>query len=349
MQINGDLLILNLLNFLLLQMKRVIIDCDPGNGIPGANIDDGLALALAIASPKISLELVTIVAGNTPADIGYRVAQDLVNRLKLDIPVFKGEVRAIQEPPEPWRKALDHRVHELNLTHLWQNVSQPPPLVPPEQSAIDAIGELVCNNPGEITLVVIGPLTNVALAMQRYPNLARSVAEIAIMGGVFAVDNYLKDTNFGLDPEAAHIVLTSGAKVTLVSMDVTTQTLMTYQDLDRIANLDTPIARYIAETSRPWMDYSIITRNLTGCWVHDVLVVAWLIDQRVAIASDYRVDVELHTGPTRGKSWRYEPPLRLAVGIDESAGGMVHMLKSVNNQMLLYMLEQAISTFSNIE
>lgn len=330
-------------------MKRVIIDCDPGNGIPGANVDDGLALALAIASPKISLELITIVAGNTPADIGYRVAQDLVNRLELNIPVFKGEVRAIREPPEPWRKVLDQRVHELNLTHLWHNVSQPPPLVAPDQSAVDAIGELICNNPGEITLIVIGPLTNAARAIQRYPNLAESVTEIAIMGGVFAVDNYLKDTNFGLDPEAAHIVLTSGAKITLVPMDVTTQTLMTHLDLNRIADLDNPLARYIAETSRPWMDYSIITRNLTGCWIHDVLVVAWLIDQRVATATDYRVDVELHAGLSRGKSWRYQPPLRLAIGIDESAGGMVHMLTNVDNQTLLSMVEQALSTFPKTE
>lgn len=79
-------------------MKRLIIDCDSGNGIPGANIDDSLALALAISSVDISLELITTVAGNTPADIGYRVAKDLMNRLGLKIPVHKGECNALQEP-----------------------------------------------------------------------------------------------------------------------------------------------------------------------------------------------------------------------------------------------------------
>jgi len=324
-------------------MKRVIIDCDPGNGIAGANVDDGLALALAIASPDISLEMITTVAGNTPVDVGYRVAQDLLNRLGLTIPVYKGESQALQEPPEPWRQVLDQRVHQLNLTYLWQGVRQPSAQDTPTHAAVDAIGQLICDNPGEITLVAIGPLTNVARAMQRYPQLAESVAEIAIMGGVFALDDYLKDTNFGLDPEAAHQVLTSGANITLVPMDVTTQTLMTHQDLDRIAQIDKPLARFVSETFRPWIDYSITTRNLPGCWIHDALVVAWLLNQRVATASDYYADVELHAGPTRGKSWRYRQPLRVNVGIPQPAGGLVHVLQTVDNPLLLTMLEQALA------
>lgn len=202
------------------------------------------------------------------------------------------------------------------------------------------MGQLICENPGEVTLVAIGPLTNVARAMQRYPQLAKSVAEIAIMGGVFAVDNYLKDTNFGLDPEAADIVLNSGAKITIVPMDVTTQTLLTHQDLDRITKIDTPLARFISETTHPWIDYSMMTRNLTGSWIHDVLVVAWLLDHRVATATDYRMGIELRAGATRGKSWRYRHPLRVSVGIDESAGTLVQILNSVDNQRLLNLLEE---------
>lgn len=205
------------------------------------------------------------------------------------------------------------------------------------------MGQLICENPGEITLIAIGPLTNVARALQRYPQLAKSVAEIAIMGGVFAVDNYLKDTNFGIDPEAANIVLNSGANITIVPMDVTTQTLLTHQDLDRITKSSTPLARFISETTHPWINYSMITRNLTGAWIHDVLAVAWLLDRRVATATDYRMGIELHAGPTRGKSWRYCPPLRLSVGIDESAGAQVQILNSVDNQQLLDLLEEAFN------
>lgn len=210
-----------------------------------------------------------------------------------------------------------------------------------EPNAIDAMGQLICENPGAITLIAIGPLTNIALAIQRYPNLAQSVAEIVIMGGVFAVDNYLKDTNFGIDPEAANIVLNSGAKITIVPMDVTTQTLFTFEDLDRMTKINKPLTRYINETTRPWISFSIITRNLPGTWIHDVLTVAWLLDQSVANVTDYRMGIELHSGPTRGKSWRYRSPLRVSVGIEESAGALVKILTSVDNQKLLSILENA--------
>ncbi|XP_031636772.1 uncharacterized protein LOC116349476 [Contarinia nasturtii] len=324
-------------------MKRIIIDCDPGNGVAGANVDDGLALALAIASLNITLELITIVAGNTPATVGYRVAHNLVKRLGLSIPVRMGATKGLKEPLEQWREVLDHNVDHLNLTHLWHGVPQPPNVTPPEteENAIDAIGRLILNNPGEITLIGIGPLTNIAMAIQRYPKLVESVAEIAIMGGVFNVDNYLKDTNFGIDPEAAKIVLNSGANITIVPMDVTTQTMLTHESLERITKIDKPLTRYIYETTRPWIDYSMKTRNLPGSWIHDALVVASLIDPRVATTKEYRMDIELRDGPTRGKCWRYCNPLRVSVGIDGSAGALVNMLQSVDNQHLLNMIQQA--------
>ena len=101
-------------------MKRLIIDCDPGNGITGANVDDGLAIALALSAPEISLELITTVAGNTQSEIGYSVAKDLIERLGQSVPVIKGADAALSEPSAPWRSALDLRVHSHQLAHLWQ-------------------------------------------------------------------------------------------------------------------------------------------------------------------------------------------------------------------------------------
>lgn len=324
-------------------MKRLIIDCDPGNGITGANVDDGLALALALGSTNVSLELITTVAGNTPCEQGFNVAKDLVERLGLSVPVIKGADRALVEPPEPWREALDNHVINNNLAHLWQGVRQPRVFSPPKEEAAEAIAKLICANPGQITLVAIGPLTNVALAMERYPEMIDAVQEIAIMGGVFALDDYIKDTNFGLDPEAAQKVLTSGASITLVPMDVTTQTLMTHNDLNRIAKLDTTLAKFVTETFRPWLDYSIQTRKIPGCWIHDALVIAWLLNQQVATAADYFVDVELRPGQTRGKAWRYRQPLRVDVGIDAPGGGLVHVLQTVDNRLLIALLEKALA------
>ncbi|RAH30015.1 nucleoside hydrolase [Pantoea agglomerans] len=322
-------------------MKRIIIDCDPGNGIAGANTDDGLAIALALASPALSLELITTVAGNTPCEVGARVAKDLIVRLGLSIPVIQGATQALQEDPAPWRETLDNRVNQLALGEMWQGVRQPADIAADAFDAADAIGKLICDNPGEITLVAIGPLTNVALAMQRYPAMADAVAEIVIMGGVFTLDDYIKDTNFGLDPEAAHQVLHSGAAVTLVPMDVTTQTLLTQQDLTRLTAVDHPLTEFVRDTLRPWIDYSMATRQLAGCWIHDALVVAWLLNQRVASGIDYRVDIELRPGATRGKSWRYRQPLRLTVGVPEQCGASVHVLHRVDNTLLLSIIEQA--------
>lgn len=324
-------------------MKRVIIDCDPGNGVVGANVDDGLALALAIGSPGISLEMITIVAGNTPSQTGFNVAKALLARLELDVPVYKGANRALAEPPQPWREALDNRVWHTQLAHFWQDVLPPRAYQAPDEEAADAMGRLICANPGKITLVAIGPLTNVALALERYPQMAEAVQEIAIMGGVFALDDFIKDTNFGLDPEAARRVLTCGACITLVPMDVTTRTMLTHADLQRITAPDTPLARFVGETLRPWLDYSMQTRRLPGCWIHDALVVAWLIDQRVATAADYYVDVELRPGMTRGKSWRYRLPLRVDTAVGELTGGLAHVLQTVDNARLLAMLEQALA------
>jgi len=324
-------------------MKRLIIDCDPGNGIAGANVDDGLALALALAAPGISLELVTTVAGNTPSAVGYNVAKDLMARVGRTLPVVRGSTQALQEPSGPWRDALDNSVHKRQLTHLWQGVRPPLEFQPPEQQAADAIGQLICANPGEITLVAIGPLTNVALAIERYPQMITAVREIVIMGGVFALDDFIKDTNFGFDPEAAHRVLNSGANITLVPLDVTTQTLMTHDDLDRIEQLDTPLANFVCETFRPWIDYSISTRGLGGCWIHDALVIAWLLDPCVATSTQYYTDVELRAGRTRGKTWRYKQPLRLDVAIAPPTSGLVNILQTVDNRLLLGIIEMHLS------
>ncbi|WP_395607450.1 nucleoside hydrolase [Pseudomonas sp. B22129] len=321
-------------------MKRLIIDCDPGNGVAGANVDDGLALALALAAPELSLELVTTVAGNTPSAVGYNVARDLMARVGRAIPVVQGSTQPLAEPDAPWREALDNGVHRRQLAHLWQDVRKPQAFQAPALQAADAIGQLICANPGEITLVAIGPLTNVALALQRYPGMAAAVHQIVIMGGVFALDDYIKDTNFGFDPEAAHQVLTSGANITLVPLDVTTQTLLTHADLSRIASPGTPLAAFIRETFRPWIDYSMATRGLAGCWIHDALVIAWLLDTGVASATEYFVEVELREGRTRGKTWRYKQPLRLDVGIAAAVGKPVNVLQTVDNRRLLGLIER---------
>ena len=328
-------------------MKRIVIDCDPGNGIAGANIDDGLALALALAADSIKLELITIVAGNTPRDTGFQVAHQLMQELNQSIPVVKGAAQALLEPAAPWREQLDNNVRKQGLLSLWDNLPPLPPLNDHSAPhAAQAIGELVCKNPGEITVVAIGPLTNIAHTIQLYPDFARSVAEIVIMGGVFQLDSYLKDTNFAVDPEAAKIVIESGANITLAPLDVTTQTLLTHQDLDKLQSFANPLADFIVRTSRPWIDYSIQTRQLAGCWIHDVLCVAKLIDESIVTSSPYIVDVSTARDCTRASSRRWkEGALRLTVGMPPVSHQPVNVMEQVDNQRLLEIIFNALGQY----
>ncbi|HHD7738389.1 TPA: nucleoside hydrolase [Providencia rettgeri] len=312
---------------------RVIIDCDPGNGVVGANVDDGLALALAIAAPEIKLEMITTVSGNTPSEIGFDVASHLVHSLGENIPVYRGASSALVETSAPWRELLDNGAERAQLTHLWDGLPPIPSLPKSIPEAALRIGELVCQNPKQITIIAIGPLTNIAIAMQLFPDMAQNVAEIVIMGAVFNVPGYLKDTNFGIDPEAAYAVLNSEANLTLVPMDVTVQTQMVHEDLDKLAQIDTPLSHFLVATMRPWMDYSRATRHLAGCWIHDVLTVAWLLDKSLVTYDKKHVGIELQ-GALRGKSFCYDA-LRLRVGVPEPKTKPVTVLQSVDNSGLL--------------
>ena len=324
--------------------KRLIIDCDPGNGVPGANVDDGIALALALASPELTVDMITTVAGNTPSAIGWQVAMSLLNAVGLTLPVYQGATQALAEPAEPWRHLLDRRAHADIVNTLWHNTPQPLDFGRPTENAVEAMAHHICRHPGEITLVALGPLTNVALALHHYPDMAHCVRDIVIMGGTFDVAGYLKDTNVGMDPEALHVVLHSGAPLTLVPLDVTTKTMLMPEDMRRFTEIDTPLARYLATTVAPWLAYSMSERRLPGCWLHDVLTVAWLLDREVATADTFRVGIELREGPTRGRTWRYKPPLNATVGIPEHTGCLTTVLTQVNNKRLIDLIMQAVST-----
>ena len=244
------------------------------------------------------------MAGNTPREVGFAVATELLAQSGYQVPVALGAARALSEPPEPWRAHLDRPIADPKLAALWRDLPAPSLANAPAPDAAIAIGELICRHPGEITLVAIGPLTNVAHAMQLYPQMAQAVKEIVIMGGVFNVNGYIKDTNFGLDPEAARLVLNSGATITLAPLDVTTQTMLTRADLAALTQPDTPLCRYLRATTRPWIDYSRHTRHLPGCWIHDALVIA-----AAGAAAGHHRDVPCRCGAGRGVDARQLTPL----------------------------------------
>lgn len=218
-------------------VQKIIIDTDPG-------VDDTAAILLALASPELSVKALTTVYGNGKVDDCTRNALTILETAgRHDIPVFSGASKPLMRPAN-----IGSSFHGANA---FGGVEFAPPIREAEsQHSAVAIIQLVMENPGEITLVALGPLTNVALALSLEPHLAESLKELIIMGG--AVLTYGNKTptasaNLYNDPEAASIVYQSGAKLVQVGLDVCRKVFYYQQDLEKIANAGTPTTHMLSQ------------------------------------------------------------------------------------------------------
>jgi inosine-uridine nucleoside N-ribohydrolase len=290
---------------------KVILDCDPGNGYPGADIDDGLALGLILRSPEFQLQAVTVVGGNTPVDAGVLSGLAMLEAAESNIPLYRGAERPLVEDPVPWRAALDGRGKEEPASSLWAQTKTPQPRGKATSGdAARAIVRIVDENPGEVTIIAVGPLTNVARAIMIDPELPQKVARIVIMGGGFGVLHKPQELNFGYDPEAAKIVVTAGAPTTLVPLDTTLKTSLSLEENGRLLGSSDPLAVLLGATNEPWIKYIMQTRNRTGCALHDPLAVAVVLDPSLVTIHTVPVDVELAGRLTRARpvSWIPDDP-----------------------------------------
>ena len=282
----------------------VILDTDPGIGTPGSDVDDGLAIALALRHPGCELLGLTIVAGNVVQPEGVANALRLLEIAgRTDVPVVPGAERPLWRDPEPIRARIAAR-RQRSVERFWDLGTFPPPRhAPATGRAAEFIADAVRARPGEVTVVAIGPCTNVAAALLLDPAVARAVAEIVVMGGAIAVQGLLSpavEFNAGYDPESLAVVLASGARVTLVPLDVTTRTYMTARDVDRIAAGGTPFHDFLAKTSRPWLRFAMEARDLRGFWLHDPLALAYALDPPILGLTRMHVAVELAGAWTAG-------------------------------------------------
>ena len=326
-------------------MRKIIVDCDIGNGIAGANVDDGLALALALVSPEIEVKAVTTVSGNVLNFKACLVARHFLQESGYDVPVYCGSFRALKEPTQKWRERLDHGVEKQGLKYLWQDTEENFSLADTgmASNAVEKMAQIINDNPHEITIIAIGPLTNVAALFNQYPEVVNKIQEIVLMGGCFNVKNYLKDTNFGLDPEAAAVVLESSVPCTMAPFDTTSTTLMKQEDLEEIGNIKNSLCQYLYKTTKPWLAYSKKTRGIDGCWVHDVLTVAYLIDESLFCFKDHFVNIELE-GAFRGKTYIADIGfLKNADEIQPKSSRKVKIMTAVDNQRLLSLMKQRLN------
>ncbi|ULO02296.1 nucleoside hydrolase [Campylobacter sp. RM5004] len=325
---------------------KIVIDTDIGNGVCGANTDDGLALALALASKKIDLKAITTLSGNVSNHLAYAVARNLISELGVKVPVFLGSSKALLEDEKPWRKRLDESVYNFKLEHLWQDFKPIKTYKNAKHNAVYKLCELARVYKNELIVCAIGPLTNIAQACVLDSNFAKNVKEIVIMGGVFDMSKYPKDTNFGFDPEAARIVLRSGAKITLAPYNITMQTSLQHSDLEEIRAINNKLCDFLYKSIKPWISYAELTRGSIGTWIHDALVIAYLLDSSICKSDEYYVDVET-CGEARGKSTRYDKVLNMNIGIDTSKLSLVKVLRDIDNEKLLRLIKATLDEFSN--
>ncbi|MBV8342176.1 MAG: nucleoside hydrolase, partial [Gammaproteobacteria bacterium] len=226
-----------------LARHRVIIDTDPG-------VDDALALFLALKSPELKVEAITPVAGNVELEVTLSNALKLLEIAgRTDIPVAAGASRPIRR-----RLVTAASWHGSNGL---AGVEFPRPRIKPvDESAPQVIRKLVHEFPHELSIVAIGPLTNVALALREEPELAKLIQGITIMGGSLSGGNITPAAEFNsyVDPEAAQTVYGSGAPITMIGLDVTRKTALREEHIARLESARNPMGRAAGQIMRAMVE-----------------------------------------------------------------------------------------------
>ncbi len=274
-------------------MKRFILDTDPG-------IDDALTILYALASPEVKMEAITVVNGNCPVEQGVINALSVLELAgAVHIPVAKGMDKPLLLPVV--NAEVTHGKNGLGYAEL-----PAPRTSSVKEHAVELIHELVMQDPGQINIVAIGPLTNIAMAVRLYPQIVGAVEHIYIMGG--AINHCgnmtpLAEFNIYCDPHAASIVFHSGIPFTLVPLDVTYQTLMTTEDLRRFEAIKTPISDFVVKASRYVMEYLSESQEIMGCALNDPLALAALFKKDLLEVSPLVLDVDTNYGVSMGKTF----------------------------------------------
>lgn len=284
---------------------RVIIDTDPGLGAPGSDIDDGFAIALALRSPELEVLGLTIVNGNVDAITGASVARMLSERLgHPELPVILGATAPLERDMAAVRALFDAvRGGELSGA---TDVRLGPTT---DERASDYLVRMAAERRGEIVVIAIGPMTNLALAVRQDPNFAANVRELVLMAGsatTYAQNiTVVGDFNAYVDPEALDTVLRSGAAIRMVGLDQTSQVMLTRDDAAALRTVKDPFSRWAADCTDAWIDFlgrAFPNRpeHQSACFLHDPLVVAAVTHPALLTWQPARVQVETESELARG-------------------------------------------------
>ena len=271
--------------------QKIIIDTDPGQ-------DDAVAILLALASPELEVLGITTVAGNVPLDLTQLNARKIIELAgRPEIPVFAGCDR-------PLSRDLVTAEHVHGKTGL-DGIALPDPSVPlQDRHAVDfIIDTLRAQDAGTVTLVPIGPLTNIAEAFRRAPDIVARVQQIVLMGGAyFEVGNITPAAEFNIyvDPEAAELVFRSGVPITVLPLDATHKALVTPPRNEAFRALGTKVGVAVAEMTDFFERFDREKYGSDGAPLHDPCVTAYLLNRDLFSGRFINVEIETVSELTRG-------------------------------------------------
>ncbi|GBQ27193.1 inosine-uridine preferring nucleoside hydrolase [Gluconacetobacter sacchari DSM 12717] len=302
---------------------KVIFDTDPG-------VDDAMALYFLTRRPEFDLLAVTTVHGNLDVGTVTRNALWLVERLGLDVPVGRGAATPLARPGGAGAPHVHGAGGLGDLTppaHLARTVDPRP--------GWQVIVDLVRAHPHEVTLIAVGPLTNLALALRHDPAIAGLVAGVSLMGGAFGTHGYsgnmspVAEANILSDPEAADLVMTARWKVTILGLDVTQQVVMDAAYLDRLGEQGGPDGAFLRAVSRFYQGFHEQSRGLAGIFAHDSLAVIQVLAPHLftlrrgpvrvvcgGLADGQTIQKPVGMPGPPAPAWDAAPPCAVAVDVD---------------------------------
>ena len=271
--------------------RKIIIDTDPGQ-------DDAVAILLALASPELDVLGITAVAGNVPLKLTEKNARKICELAgKSETKVFSGAIRPMVRP-----LVTAEEVH--GKTGL-DGPDLPEPKMPlQKQHAVDFIVEtLLAHEPGTVTLCPLGPLTNIALALNRAPEIAGRIREIVLMGGGFFEGGNVTpaaEFNIYVDPHAADVVFRAGIPLVVMPLDVTHKALTTAKRVEAFRSLGNTVGAATAQMLEFFERFDENKYGTDGGPLHDPCVIAYLLEPEIFAGRDCNVTVETQSELTMG-------------------------------------------------
>lgn len=271
--------------------EKIILDCDPGH-------DDAIAILLAAKHPSIDLKAISVVAGNQTIEKTARNAINICSAVGItNVPIAAGMGRPIVRdqlicPEIHGESGLDGPTFGDPIIDL------------DKRNGVNLIIDTVMESQGDITIVTTGPCTNAAMAVRLEPRILPKIKRFVMMGGTYQLGNITPAAEFNIlcDPEAAHILFTSGRPITMIGLDVTRNALATPEVVNRIRTLNNKASNLFCDL----MDFFTKTQKEVFGWdsppVHDPTTIAYLIDPSVVKTKPMNVEIELKGEKTYGRT-----------------------------------------------